>query len=95
MKTKEILQKAINEYGIVDQIGMCHEEIGELLQAINKVSRMRGITHKEILHPSKFSGGETKYSLAYYNLCSEVADVKIMIEQLTLMLDETAINLSY
>lgn len=35
-----------------------------------------------------------KYSLAYFNLCSEVADMKIMLAQIELMLDSEAIQIS-
>lgn len=39
----EILKKAIDKYGVSNQIDMLHEEIGELLQAIN-ISVERKIT---------------------------------------------------
>jgi hypothetical protein len=37
----------------------------------------------------------TKYSKTYFDLCSEVADVKIMIEQMEIILSKEAIDLSY
>lgn len=90
-----VLRHAIDKYGVLCQIDMLHEEMGELLQAINKLKRMGGITNDAIYKPavdtSAFDG--TKYSLAYNGLCSEVADVKIMIAQMELMLDEETIAL--
>ncbi len=91
---KDILQKAIDVYGFVNQLDMVHEEIGEFMQALNKVKRMGGMLecNNKISRPHKETS--RKYSLAYFNLCSEVADMKIMIAQVELMLDQQSIDLS-
>ena len=91
-KQKLVLSKAIYKFGTKNQIDMVTEEIGELLQAINKVRRLDGITYSGIIHPEKTK--HIKYSLAYFNLCSEVADMKIMLAQIELMLDSEAIQIS-
>lgn len=97
MRNEEILQKAINTHGCIKQIDMLHEEIGEFMQAMNKVKRLGGVSEKQIIHPSNYNGTDeqkTKYSIAYFNLCSEVADNKILFSQVEMMLDKHAIDLS-
>lgn len=39
MSRRELYKKAIKKWGIELQIGMFHEEIGELIKAINKLRR--------------------------------------------------------
>lgn len=41
------LEKAIDTYGSLNQIDMLHEEIGELLQAINKDKRKRTLATRD------------------------------------------------
>lgn len=89
----QIIQKAIDTYGVPAQLDQLHEEIGELMQALNKVKRKGGVFAHHILKPN--TSTDTKYSQLYYDLCSEVADVKIMLRQLSVMLDQEAINLAY
>ena len=55
------------------------------------MKRLNG-TQGDILYPQ--SVHSIKYSLAYFNLCSEVADVKIMLAQMELMLSKDAIDLA-
>lgn len=93
MITREkILFTAINEYGVDSQICQFHEEVGELMQAINKVRRNGGIRQEGILKPGPNSS--IKYAKSYFDLCSEVADVQIMLDQLKMMLDIEAISLA-
>lgn len=80
MTDKEIYEKAINTYGLPAQIDQLHEEIGELMQAINKIKRAGGVKPNCIFKPHRSS--TQKYTLAYHELCGEVVDVKIMLEQL-------------
>jgi NTP pyrophosphatase (non-canonical NTP hydrolase) len=82
-----VLGRAILKYGSIPQIDQAVEECAELIQAINKCKRKGGFER-----PNKKN--HQSYCQAYWNLCSEVADVKIMIAQLELMLDEEAIQLS-
>jgi len=92
MKDKEILQEAINKFGVKNQLDMAIEECAELIQAINKVRRA-GLVSDVITKPiMSVSIGDT---IAYSNLCAEVADVKIMIAQLELMLDKDTIQKAY
>lgn len=86
-----VLEQAIYKYGIGLQLDMAVEECAELIQAINKVKRA-GIVAYHITKPNQ--GMETETVMKYNNLCSEVADVKIMMAQLELMLDSETIQLS-
>ena len=48
MITKELSQKAIDIWGLERQTNMCIEEVGEFLQAWNKIKR-GAITNKEYI----------------------------------------------
>ena len=61
---KSLYEEARRTWGFEAQLGMVYEEIGELLQVINKVKR--GKNNLE-------------------DLAEEIADVGIMLEQLTNM----------
>jgi len=87
----KILQIAIERYGISAQLDMVIEEFAEAIQAINKTKRA-GIVAYHITKPNKRMDNKTV--LIYNNLCSEVADAKIMIAQLELMLDAETIQIS-
>jgi NTP pyrophosphatase (non-canonical NTP hydrolase) len=62
----ELYRDVLNEWGERERIDMLYEEIGELIQAVNKFKR-------------------NKIKLS--DLISEIADVEIMLEQLTVMFD--------
>ncbi|HXP52146.1 MAG TPA: hypothetical protein VN922_19475 [Bacteroidia bacterium] len=87
-----ILLKAIHKNGMQNQIDMLHEEIGELMQSINKIKRLSGFGTIKILPPAAVAGNS--YAIAYFELCSEIADVKITLGQLELMVDPHAVALS-
>lgn len=89
-KQIEILKEAIDKYGVSNQLFMAMEECAELIQAINKVGR-EGIVAYQITKPNKSMDIKTVF--AYNNLCSEVADVKIMIAQLEMVLNKETIDL--
>lgn len=94
IKHKQILDKAIDKYGALEQCLMAQEEAAELIQAINKLRRLGGIAKNGIYQPHGAGFyGSTKYALAYNNLCSEVADLEIMITQLRKMLRPEQIDL--
>jgi len=84
----QLLARAIIEWGVHSQVDMVIEECAELIQAINKMKRMGGFDY-----PAE--GASVKYALTYTALCSEVADVKIMIKQLEMILSKEAIQISY
>jgi hypothetical protein len=100
---KEVLERAITTYGVHAQMDMATEECAELIQAINKLKRK---TPKSVLDRNLSSGNkhlfcipphehtDVAYSQAYFGLCSEVADVKIMLTQLEMILSKEAIDLS-
>ena len=92
MTKEEIFQKAIGKNGIEGQLHQLHEEIGELMQAINKVRRLKGIGINYIMPVTKHSS--IKYALAYSNLCSEIADVSNILEQLRYMTNPEQVDLS-
>lgn len=86
----EILQEAICKYGFEAQMDMCVEECAELIQAINKLKRS-----KLTIYGGKIPNcWDAKNILMYHNLCSEVADVKIMIAQMEIMLNPEAIQIT-
>lgn len=74
---KELLEKAIDTYGIEEQLLQTVEECAELIQAINKWRREKGwVERKDALD----------------HLAEEAADVIIMMEQIKIILGETKIN---
>jgi NTP pyrophosphatase (non-canonical NTP hydrolase) len=88
---KRILKKAINKYGNLAQIDMCIEECAELIQAINKMKRING-KDSTFMYPQPIHSVE--YSNKYFNLCSEIADVKIMLTQMEIIFSKEAIDLA-
>lgn len=74
---EEILLKAIERYGIENQMMQCIEEMAELTQAINKYRR------------AKWSYSATD---AYNHVIEEIADVQIMIEQMRIMFDREDVD---
>lgn len=89
---EELFKKAIEKFGEFAQLDMLTEECGELLQSVNKVKRLLPRELNYIPKPNKQSG--IAYSLAYYNACSEIADVRIMLQQLELIFDKESIDIS-
>lgn len=88
-----IIKDVISVFGVEHQLGMAVEELGELVQAINKIKRHFTVKKLEdIKNGCKFE--DVGAAIIYCNLCSEVADVKIMIEQLEYIFTLDRINLS-
>ncbi|MCO5252574.1 MAG: hypothetical protein M9949_14295 [Candidatus Kapabacteria bacterium] len=85
---KTILKNAIKQFGVPEQLDMAIEECAELIQAINKIKRWKLVFPIHIKKPTY----DTRQVLAYHTLCSEVADVKIMMAQLEIMLDSEIIQ---
>ena len=76
-KVKELLNKAIDTYGIEEQLLQTVEECAELIQAINKWRRSKDLeSTKDPVEP----------------LAEETADVIIMLEQIKIMVGEPKIN---
>ena len=70
---KEILEKAIKQYGEHNQMLKCIEECGELSRAVSRI----------LIELSSGDGFTTEESLA--NLQEELADVSIMAEQMLMI----------
>ena len=88
-----VIKEVISVFGVGHQLGMVDEELGELVQAANKIKRTFTIQQLEDIK----KGGKFKSvndALVYCALCSEVADVKIMIDQLEYIFSVEHINLS-
>ena len=80
-RAEQITKDAVDTFGITNQLDMVVEECGELIQAINKTKRTFKSTQlKDIKNGKPFDSVKT--ALAYGDICSEIADVKIMIKQL-------------
>lgn len=73
----ELLLKIIDTYGIENQMMQCIEEMGELIQAINKYRR------------AEFS---VSCIDAYNQVIEEIADVQIMIEQMRMIFNEDDVD---
>lgn len=86
----KVLSIAIDTYGVDNQIEMIIEECSELIQAIQKLKRMKTRVN---IGKIPFCIGN-KENLIYANLCSEIADVKIMISQCEIIFNKEMINLS-
>lgn len=70
MTSKEIMQKAINTYGVENQMIKTVEELSELSQALCKfLSKSKTESDRFIVD----------------NICEEIADVEIMLEQCKMM----------
>jgi len=97
---QEILLNAIDRHGDFHQIDMAIEECAELIQALSKMKRLlyptayRNILPPENKPPYPAPNGSIKYSLTYHAVCSEIADVKIMISQLENIFSKEAVNLA-
>ena len=72
-----IYQKALDKWGTGAQVGMAIEECAELIQAINKYERAM---HDKLNRDAVVE--------ARHNVISEIADVLIMIEQVSILLTD-------
>lgn len=83
MKTKEILENAIVNYGDIQQITKCIEEMSELTKALCKYKERMTSVDMDI---------SDKY---LDDIEEEIADVKIMIKQLSMIFDKNNIKEHY
>ena len=67
---RNLYQKALSKWGVSSQLLMLFEEMGELMQAISKFDRFFDTQWRDVHRE---------------NLIDEIADVKIMLEQLQVM----------
>lgn len=71
------IKAIVNKYGLLAQMGQTTEECAELIQALNKYRRFLYIGQ-----PTNIT--ETK---AIDNICEEIADVSIMLDQMIYWFD--------
>lgn len=93
MNSTDIVRQAIAKFGVKHQLDMAQEEAAELIQAINKLRRNNLVYSDFVYHPHAAS--DINQIKAYSDLCSEIADIKIMIQQLELILDPNTIQIAY
>jgi NTP pyrophosphatase (non-canonical NTP hydrolase) len=89
-----ILESAIQVYGISNQLDMAVEECAELIQAINKIKRNFTIDEIKNIKNGSHVFKSTEDALIYNNVCSEIADVKIMLYQLEKIFDKKNIDIA-
>ena len=76
---EQVYEKISKTWGIDSQMNMMSEEIGELLQAMNKYRRAQNKSEEE-------------KAKAYDHLCEEIADVENMINQFRYIFDSDLID---
>ena len=74
MTRPEILQEAIEKYGVESQCDMCIEEMSELMKALLKLRR---------------ESTQTGYQKCRENIREEIADVQIMLDQMRMIYGDT------
>lgn len=93
LKDREhLLKSAVRTWGVPDQLMMAIEEMSELIKAINKARRSGLVSEDRVTRPH--AEMSIKDINTYNDLCSEVADVKIMIAQLETFLCKERIDIS-
>jgi DNA-binding transcriptional regulator GbsR (MarR family) len=75
----EILQKAIDTYGQTMQEDVCIEEMSELAKAIIKMRRDSKLKHFDVIKDVREE-----------NICEEIADVQIMLDQMRIIYGDTS-----
>ena len=73
---------------------MAVEECAELIQAINKIKRSFTIDEIKNIKNGNHIFKSTEDALVYNNVCSEIADVKIMLYQLEKIFDKNNIQIA-
>lgn len=103
-ETERLYVDAIKQWGVIPQMDMATEECAELIKAINKLKRsfhpsevmvmhMRNQMNNRDIHMPEFKNSQD--SCVYHELCGEIADVRIMIEQLSIIFSKETIQLTY
>ena len=82
---REVLKLAIEIYGRTNQIYKCVEEMGELIQALMKYGNATDLSHD-------LAEATIKAVKQYENVIEEIADVRIMVEQVAIMFGEEDVN---
>ena len=86
-KNLTVLQKAVNSYGAASQIDIAIEECSELIQSLCKMKRYYSgaLRWNEVMRPT--SETKVRYARTYHNVCQEIADVQIMLDQAVCIFD--------
>jgi len=82
-----IYKKAVNTFGIDAQINLLVEELSELIFAIQKSKRNGNICGNPITEQEKID--------RYNNICEEISDVQLMLNQMKYIYDKKKINKYY
>lgn len=83
----KILQEAIDHYGKENQLDMAIEEMSELTKAICKYKRLKKSINSNSGSVNKRVVEWERYYVTLGDIKEEIADVLIMIEQLTMIFD--------
>lgn len=79
---QEILQDAIDTFGVVSQVDMMIEEMSELIQALLKLKRKGGFVRLDQRNLKE-----------WVNTIEEIADVSIVLDQMYILFDKEEIML--
>lgn len=90
----KITKDAIDAFGVENQFKMVNEEFAEVIQALNKIQRTFTVEQLVKIKSGNFKFDNTKVALTYCDMCSEIADAKIMIRQLEHIFSNEHINIS-
>lgn len=90
----KITKDAINTFGIENQFKMVNEEFAEVIQALNKIQRTFTVEQLVEIKSGNLKFDNSKVALTYCDMCSEIADAKIMIRQLEHIFSNEHINIS-
>lgn len=91
LQNREIIKHYLNclkAYGLFAQMDVAIEELSECIKAICKVKRLSR-TVKGMVNQQAADDRTKKQNRAYEELAGEIADVRIMLEQLELFLHLT------
>lgn len=72
MDNRKVYKDALDTWGAEAQTKMLFEEIGELMQAVCKASRVKNWDQR---------------MKVWHNIAEEIADVKIMLDQMEILFD--------
>lgn len=78
--SQEIYKEALEKWGSAAQIEMLVEECSEVIQSIQKLKR------------SYYSNDDERITQSESNVCEELADLNIMLEQMMLIFDSSKIS---
>ncbi len=90
---EETLLLSIQKVGVLKQLDSVNEGCGRLLQNLNKIKTVLNYDVSNGI-PAPASNTDVSYSLLYFSLISDVAELEILLSQLGGLLNPEAIQLS-